>query len=302
MARYKVILNPIAGRGLGARIEGELRRTLTSHGLDHELVLSEYPGHAVALAREAALAGYDVVVAAGGDGTCQEIVNGLMDASGGKPTGTLGMIPVGTGSDFARGLGIPPGLGAACRRLAMMQTRTVDIGLVTGPDGRRRYYNNVLGVGFDAVVLVESQGMKWLRGMALYLIAVLKGVFITLRPARAVIEFDGRRIEKTILMFNACNGPREGGGFRVAPDAEQSDGVLDLCIADIVPKLEILRLIPYFMRGTHVTQKPITMARATRVSVTSPDSLVAHADGELLYVDAHRLDIEIVPGCLRVVV
>jgi YegS/Rv2252/BmrU family lipid kinase len=302
LARYCVILNPIAGRGLGSRIEADVRRALENARLDHELLVSQYPGHVKQLAQSAVEKGFDVVVAVGGDGTCQEAINGMMAASHGEPTGTLGMIPVGTGSDLARGLGISKHLEEACRQLAAGKTRTIDLGLVSGPDGKSRYFGNVVGVGFDAVVLVESLGLRWLRGIVLYLIAVLRAVFITLRPARVAIQLDGEKIEKTILLFAACNGPREGGGFQVAPEAIQDDGMLDFCIGDSVPRLEILRLIPHFMRGTHVTQKAIRMSRGARASLTAQDDLVVHADGELLYTNARSLDIRIVPACLKVIV
>jgi diacylglycerol kinase (ATP) len=301
MTRHAVILNPVAGRGYGARVENELRAHLTALGLQFNLTLSQYPGHSTELARQAALDGVDVIVAAGGDGTCQEVVNGMMAASGGKPTGTMGMIPVGSGCDFIGGLGVPPGLEDACRRLADGHRRTVDLGILRGPNGQQRYFDNVAGVGFDAVVTLEARSFRRLRGMALYLPVVLKTIFVSMKPPRAVIEFDGRRVEQSTLMFNACNGGREGGGFHVAPDADQSDGLLDLCIARSVPKLQMLQLIPHFMRGSHVTQPAVQMARTKKAVIHSTDNLVIHADGEMIATDAHRLEMEIAPGVLEVI-
>lgn len=300
MRPTKVILNPIAGRGYGAKVEPELRRFLGAEGLDFDLVRTTRPWHAAELAEQAVGDGFEIIVAAGGDGTTHEVVNGLMAACGGGEAGTLGVIPIGSGSDFANTVGVPPDLQAACHRLAHGQARLVDVGQVTLPGRAPRYFDNTVGIGFDGIVTVEARKVKRLRGIALYLPVVLKTVFLSHESLLVTIEYDGQELVLPALMVCVANGSREGGSFLVAPQAQPDDGLFDLCIVREVSRLAMLGLVPHFMKGTHVGREPVTMARAGCVTISSPDDLVAHADGEVLCTDGHRLGFEILPRRLRV--
>jgi YegS/Rv2252/BmrU family lipid kinase len=299
MDPIKVILNPVAGRGYGAKVEPELRRLLEAEGLDFDLVHTERQGHAAELAKRAAGDGFETVVAAGGDGTFNEVVNGLMAASEDGAVAAMGIIPVGSGSDFANTVGVPPDLRAACRRLAHGQTRVVDVCRVAVPGQPPRYFDNTVNVGFGGIVTVEARKVKRLRGMALYLPVVLKTVFLSQAP-RLTIKYDDQELSLPALMVCVANGPREGGGFYCTPHAQPDDGLLDLCIVREVSRVAMLGLIPHFMKGTHVDREPVTMARTRRVAISSPDDLVAHMDGEVLCTDAHRIECEIFPQRLRV--
>jgi diacylglycerol kinase (ATP) len=250
MGPIKIILNPTAGRGYGAKAEPELRRLLALEGVQYELVLTEAPWHAVELAREAAGGGFGMVVAAGGDGTTHEVANGLMAAAEeGHAGATLGIIPIGSGSDFAHTVGVPPDLVGACRRLAHGRLRVVDVGRVTlpGSNGHSRYFDNTVNIGFGGVVTVEARKIKRLRGIPLYLLAVLKTVFLYHRAPLVTIAYDDQERTLPSLMICVANGPREGGGFLVAPHAQPDDGLFDLCITSEVSQLQMLGLIPYFM-------------------------------------------------------
>jgi diacylglycerol kinase (ATP) len=303
--RHKVIVNPVAGEGLGRRVAPKIERLLSEQGLDFDLVMSNWAGETVELARQAMLDGYDTVVAAGGDGTYHEAINGMMAASDSEVVGTLGVLPVGSGCDFAYMVGVSSNLEEACGQLARRETRVVDIGRVT-VDGKARYFDNTVGIGFDGVVTAERRKFKYLRGMALYLPVVLKTVFVSFQAPRSVIEYEDEggdtcMLDKTVLMATTCIGRREGGGFFVAPDAENDNGLLDVCLADNIPRLQILGLIPHFMKGTHVDKSSVTMLRSPRVTVVSQDSLIAHADGEMLCTDGHRIECEVLPQRVRVV-
>jgi YegS/Rv2252/BmrU family lipid kinase len=300
MGPIKIILNPIAGRGYGAKTEPGLRSLLEEEGVDFELVRTRGPAHASELAEQAVRDGFEVIVAAGGDGTTHEVVNGLMRAADGKEAGTLGVIPIGSGSDFANTVGVPADLRGACRRLAHGTVRVVDVGVVRLAGAPARYFDNTVNVGFGGRVTVEARKIKRLRGIALYLPAVLRTIFLHYQAPRLVIEYDDQELALSSLMVSVCNGSREGGGFFVAPDAEPDDGLFDLCIVGKVGRLGMLGLIPYFMRGTHIDREPVTMTRANRVRITSPDSLVAHVDGEILCTDGHEIEFEILPRALRV--
>jgi YegS/Rv2252/BmrU family lipid kinase len=300
MLPTKVILNPVAGKGRGAGIESELRQLLQDEGLDFDLVRTAGHWHAAELAERAVGDGFEIVIAAGGDGTTHEVVNGLMAAADGGQAGTLGVLPIGSGSDFAHTVGVPSDLPAACRRLARGRTRLIDVGRLVLPGQEPRYFDNTLGIGFDAVVTVEALKVKRLRGMALYLPVVLKTIFLTLQIPLVTIQYDEQEMVLPALMIVVANGPREGGGFFVAPQAKPDDGLFDLCIAHEVSRMAMLGLVPHFMKGTHVDREPVTMARARRVMLASEDDMVAHVDGEVLSTDAHRIECEILPSSLRV--
>lgn len=301
MPRIKVILNPNAGHGHAARLAPQIRREFTALGADFDLVHTTGPGDAIDLAHRALDDDYDTIVAVGGDGTSHEVVNGMMAQTNGAPVGVLGCIPAGSGNDFAVMNGTPKDLSAACRQIVQGRTQLVDVGQVT-IDGRiTRYFDNAVGIGFDGLVSMETRRYKRLRGMALYIPVVLKTVFISMRPPRVRIEYDGQIIEQTTLMTVICNGRREGGSFLVAPQARSDDGLFDLVITENMPKLQILGFIPRFMAGSHVGDRRVQIKQAREIVVTSDDPLVYHVDGEILSTDAHRIEVRMLPGHLRMI-
>lgn len=290
----KLIANPTAGRGRGGRILPQVQEALNRTGLEFSQALTTKPLEAIDLARQAAEEGYPLVVALGGDGTSNEVANGLLSSSNSEVA--LGMIPIGTGNDFASMFDTPTDLEAVAGRLQEGETRLIDVGWVND-----RYFVNALGIGFDALASVEALKIQhFLSGMPLYLVAVL----ITLREYKIphiTVEFDGERLSMPMTMLCVANGKREGGGFLIAPDAKNDDGVFELLIAKGLGRLGILRLLPEVMRGTHVDKEPVTMAKAKRMTLDSPDPLPVHADGEIIYTDAHHLEIEIIPRRLPVI-
>jgi len=302
MESIKVILNPAAGRGYGARAEPKLRQWLQAEGVDFDIVRTEGPWHAAELARHAAEDGFGTIVGAGGDGTANEVINGLMNASQNGATRRMGVIPAGSGRDFASGIGLPLDLREACHRVTCEQVKTIDLGRVTVPGQEPRYFGNVVGVGFDGAVLIETLRMKHLRGLPLYLLAVLRTILLNFDSPMMTIKYDNQEMRLPATMVSVANGPREGGGFIVAPNAEPDDGQLDLCIAREVSRLTMLRLLPRFLRGTHTDLDPVTMARAKTVTISSPDGLVAHVDGEVLCTNAPEIRCEILPQALDVCV
>jgi YegS/Rv2252/BmrU family lipid kinase len=307
--RYKVIVNPIAGRGFAARAVPQIESLLDGHGLDFDLVQTQWPGEAIDIARQAVLDGYDTIVAAGGDGTYQEVINGLLNSSpdvaaNGHQVGTLGILPVGSGCDLSWSVGTPPDLVEACAQLARHETRVIDVARIT-IDGETRFFDNTVGIGFEGVVNVEASKVKFLRGMALYLPVVLKSIFLSLKPVKATItyEIDGETKQRqgTYLMIDVCNGSRAGGAFFVAPDALPDDGLLDICTVEDIPRTRMLALLPHFMRGTHTSQSDVVTYRATKIRIESAGGLLAHADGELVCTDASVIECEVLPSKVRVI-
>jgi len=298
----KVIVNPAAARGQARVKAGAILSLLTDRGLDFDVDYTSGPGQAIAFSRAAAEAGYETVVALGGDGTSQEVINGLMQGSNTDPAGTLGVLPVGSGNDFAYGVGIPLDVKTAVEHLVAGQTRLIDVGFVHVDGVPDRYFGNGVGIGFDAQVAVESTRVKRLRGFAMYFWALLKTLVLRYRIPTLTID-DGQRVHtQPALLISVSNGQRYASGFLLAPQAMMNDGLFDICLADEMTRLKTLSFLPKAMRGTHIYEPEVTMGHATRVVVTSEDDLVAHVDGEILCTAAHRLEMEIIPHSLRVIV
>jgi diacylglycerol kinase (ATP) len=301
MTPIKVILNPVAGRGFSLKAEPNIVEYLKEAGLEFDLVETKEKGHGIELAEQAALDGFGIVVGAGGDGTTNEVVNGLMNAAARGKEAVLGLLATGTGSDFTFNVGMPTDLREACLRIKNGQTRRVDIGKFTVPGQPPRYFDNQLGIGFDGTVTVVAKRFKHLRGMALYLPVVLNSIFVTNKATRVTVETDGEKFELSSLQISVVNGAREGGGFFMAPDAKVDDGLFDVVVLEEVGKLAMLALVPKFMSGTHVNHEKVKVIRTKRVKITSPDVLTSHFDGELLIIDSHEIACELLPQSLSVI-
>jgi len=249
------------------------------------------------------LEGYDVIVAAGGDGTVNEVLNGLMEArqaSENRPA--LGVLCTGRGNDFAPCINIPDDLPAALQVLKEDHRRRIDIGRVSGgifPQGR--YFANNVGVGFDAIGTIEVAKLpEW--GMFSFLIAILKTIFLYYKGPTVRLDYDDQTLTTSTMMLLTMNGKRMGTGFKMAPDSKPDDGLFDLVIVRQVSRARIFSLIPHFMKGTQATQPEIQTLRAARVAITALEgSLPAQSDGEIICVEGKRLDIEMLPHQIDVV-
>ncbi len=303
--KYYVIVNPISGRGLGERSIPQIETYMKEKGLDFKLARTERVWHAAELAENAARDGYDVIVCASGDGTVNEAINGLMRAKkGGYNSVAFTVLGIGTGNDFAGGTGIPTNLTEGLDALIANKRKKIDIGFVKGgdyPEGR--YFGNGIGVGFDAAVGNEAVKVRWTRGLPAYLIGVIKTVFLYYNPAQVEITLDDNEtIRQTSLMISVMNGKRMGGGFQMAPNSKADDGCFDLCIAETASKGRILRMIPYFIKGTQEALPEIQMKRARKVSIKSLDvTFPAHADGEFICLDGSHLTLELLPQELEII-
>jgi diacylglycerol kinase (ATP) len=298
VSKTAVILNPTAGRGAGARLSARIVQHLREYGLDFEWSATVAPGHATVLARDAVRRGIEAVVAVGGDGTVNEVLNGLARASE-DPNGTkLGVLPIGTGNDFAYGAGLPLDLVEACRVVAQGKCRSLDVGCVHADNEAARYFGNGVGIGFDAMVNIESRRLKRLRGFLVYLVAVFKTLVVYYHAPRTTIQVDGECFEQSSLMVSVMNGRRLGGGFQVTPGSQMDDGLFDLCLADRMSRLRMLAFVPQFMLGTHTGDRHITMLRARHVQVVSDSPWASHVDGEIYGVGACRYEVTLLPNHL----
>jgi diacylglycerol kinase (ATP) len=304
MARHKIIVNPTSGRGAGGESIPVLEAGLRQAGITFDLVRTERPWHAVQLAQQAAIEGYEVVVAVGGDGTANEVLNGLMLAREANPRlrPVMGIVSVGRGNDFAFGVGVPHGTQAGLQALTAGRRAPLDVGRVSGglyPQGR--YFGNGVGIGFDAVVGFEAVKLKRLTGFPSYIVAALRTIFLYFHAPHVRVEADSGPLELSALMVSIMNGRRMGGGFMMAPSALTDDGLFDLCIARQVSKAGIFALIPRFMQGTQGTHPAIVTGRTTHITVTALEGVLpAHADGETISTEATKLTVEIVPRPLDI--
>jgi len=299
------IVNPIAGQGAGKLALPEIERLANEYKMNFVIVSTERPGHAIELARKAANDDFDIVVAVGGDGTANEVLNGIMQAwNQGNRTTRMGIIGIGRGNDFAFGFGIPPGLQDGFQVIQQGKHRSMDVGHVFGgnyPQGR--FFGNGVGIGFDAVVGFEALKLTHLHGFLNYVVAALRTIFLFFNAPNVRIEFDDNIITQPSLMVSIMNGRRMGGGFMMAPDAITDDGLLNLCIAGQLSRIGILTMIPRFIKGTQATQSNIKTGRAAKIHVIALEgSLPVHADGETICTAGSELRVEIIKQPLEIMV
>jgi diacylglycerol kinase (ATP) len=302
MDKSLIILNPWAGRGAAGQRRGDLEAALTQTGVPFDLVTTHARGGATELAWQAIERGYDPIVAVGGDGTINEIVNGIKgaEASLGRRA-RLGIIPLGTGSDFIKTLdGVDANdIAGGVRRIAAGVPHTVDVGRVQVADGDARYFINAVGMGLDAQVAAESLKLTRLKGMAVYLVAIIRAL-ANYRAHAMTVEYDGQRLHRRLLFASIANGRCQGAGFWLTPSALIDDGLLDLCLVDNMRLDQIIRYIPRLMEGTHTSLKQVTMGRARNIRVTCSAPLPVATDGEVISVAARDITVETLPAALEV--
>lgn len=292
-----LLVNPAARAGAHTHTARRAAERLRERGARVSILSGGSATESRDLVRAAIERGVDAVVVAGGDGTVHLALQELAHTA--VP---LGIVPCGTGNDFATTLGLREldAVGAA-DVVADARTRSVDLARVIRPDGSTSYFGSVLASGFDSRVNDRANAMRWPRGGSRYNLAILIE-FLTLRGLDYAVEIehaDGTResIERDLVMATVGNGRTYGGGIPICPDADPADGLLDVTLVRPAGRLRLLRLLPRVYRGTHGGIPEVRMLRARRVSLASP-GVTAYADGDP--VGALPLTIEVAPGALRV--
>ncbi len=300
--KVKIILNPMADMGNAWRIARDLRSVTEQHGgVDWSGTV--YPGHAIELAKQAGEQGYDMVIAMGGDGTVHEVVNGLMQVPEEKRP-VLGVVPAGSGNDFAHGINVSKTSTEALTCALNGNPSTIDLGMMTDEHGRKEYFDNTLGIGFGAIVTIRSHRLPILRGFLMYLTAVIQTIIIDHNPIHMQIESDDEKWAQKVIYLILCNGPREGGGFLIAPDAKIDDGILHYAMITDVSRPMMFRIVPEVMKGTHGRFKQVKMGTCKKFSLSANRPLYIHADGEIFTgpgTDLRKVSIEVLPNALKVV-
>ncbi|MGE5554027.1 MAG: diacylglycerol/lipid kinase family protein [Betaproteobacteria bacterium] len=272
--RYRIVVNPAAGRGAAGKRWPRVAAELDRLGVDYEAYFTTGPGDATRVAARAGDEGFDAVVAAGGDGTLSETVNGLVGT--GQP---LGVLPMGSGNDFARTAGLDLDPVAAARLLARPVLRSLDLGRVDG-----RFFINAASAGMDGeIARLMNEDLRWLRGTPAYVVATFS-TLMRFRPARIVLELDGEERELLATLVAVGNGRYYGGGMMITPRAELDDGLFEVCVLGPMGRLEFVRAFPLVFRGEHLSHPKITMYRARRVALRMAEGepFTVQADGEII--------------------
>jgi len=286
------IINPAAGKGIALKQADRIVSAMEGlRDVEYEIKYTEKPGHATYIAREGAALGYNIVFAVGGDGTVNEVVNGLVG------TGTaLGVIPGGSGNDFIRSLNIKGSVEEIIEGTIRGQRKQIDVGITNG-----RYFINISSVGFDAEVVLATQKAKkfFLSGSTAYIAGLITTIFKR-KADKIIMTIDGHEITKEVLLVAVANGKYYGGGMMAAPDAVIDDGLFDICLITNAPKLRMLRLFPRFIKGQHKDLKEVNFYRSQKVHIEACNPMPVNIDGEV-YLD-NSVTFEILRNALTVVV
>jgi YegS/Rv2252/BmrU family lipid kinase len=299
----KLIFNPHADKGNAWRLASTLQNLIERQG-GASWAATEYPSHATELTLQAANEGYGIITALGGDGTVHEIVNGLMQIPV-EQRPNLAIIPIGSGNDFGNTVGIEMDIEKSVLRVFNGTIKAIDIGKITDQNGVIEFWDNTMGIGFDGSATINASRITRLQGFPMYLMAVIQTILQHHDIAQMTIETDTETIQQDVLMITLCNGPREGGGFHVAPDAVIDDGILDYAMIEGVSRLMMFRLIPEVMNGTHGKFKQVRMGRSRQFKINYDRPMAIHADGEVFTgftSDIREVTVEVLPKAINVVV
>lgn len=291
MKQILVIVNPAASRG-GVIKALEKVRSLTREHKDYcsfDFMITENPEHATELTRSHA-SEHDVVAAFGGDGTVNEVVQGLVGS-----TTPLALIPFGTGNDFARSAGIPLNLESAINLICRGTASPCDVGFVNG-----RYFINAVGIGFDGRTNYEAGQIRWLRGPLAILLAILR----TMRYWKAVpmiVTVDNEVISGTTYLVDIGNGSSVGGGLKLTPQARINDGILSVCHVGNISPMKIIMNFGRLKNGTVEEMQEVSIYYGSNITVESEMPMPVHVDGEVLGLEVKHLDLRILPAAIQLV-
>ncbi len=288
------IVNPKAGKGRALLMVEKIHARFKESSETYEIKITEAPGHGEALARQMALENKKLrLYSVGGDGTLNEIVNGLA----GTDT-ELGIIPCGSGNDTVRSLYTVTDPVQLIDLLPSSPSTTVDMGKVND-----KYFLNIASIGFDAEVVLKSRLFRrspLISGSMAYILGVL-ATLIRLKKYKLRIAYKELPVkEKDVLLAIFANGSYYGGGMKSAPGAKMDDGLLDFYEVEALPRLKIFRFFPLFQKGKHETMKEVTILRGTQVIIESDQPFPMNMDGEI-HMES-RVSVEILPGFFKIIV
>lgn len=285
--RLLVIVNPAASRGSRSHLTTDVSRAFHASGLDFEIEPTRGRGDATRVVAERG-AEFEGIVVCGGDGTLHEALQAVD-----LQRHVVGVVPRGTGNDFAAMNDWPHDIAACARRIAVRKEQHLDIGVW----GERRFHNSI-GIGFEGRVNYESHRIRFLRGPAVYFAALAR----TLAQRRAdplEMTWDDGSWRGPTFMVSVCIGRRVGGAFHLAPEADNRDGRFDICYAGALSLFHLMRVLPRTLSGTHLLDKHVHLARGTAVRIDAPQGVPVHIDGEFVGLNVREMYLRTLPRALR---
>ncbi len=296
--KWFAVSNPASGGGRGSRDRERIATLLRESGLDMDMAASEYQGHTLKLAADAARSGFRKFLAIGGDGTLNEMLNGALASGAGEGEALFGLVPVGRGNDWARTHRIPTRYRDAVAVLRRGRAVDHDVGVADiGTQGLRRFFINAAGAGFDAHVVERTRDDR--LGAVSYLLA-LPASLLSYHAPELVLRFDQQNISGKVFLAFASVNKYCGGGMLVAPHAEFDDGLLDVTVVNEVSVWELLLNLKKLFDGTLPSYRKVRTFRTRSVEIAGPVPVNSEADGELIGTTPIRFSV--LPRYVKVVV
>lgn len=304
----KVILNPYANRWNALKRRPQAEKALQDAGIEYQMELSNGPGHAITIASEAVSQGFTPIIAAGGDGTISEVVNGLLKGAEASAIECppLGVLPLGTANDFVVNLKLPVDLPSAAVVIASGKTRLIDLGQIFTGEGSQpgRYFDNNSAVGLEPTITLIQQKITYLHGPLRYLLATLIGVMK--KPKWTMhLEWEGGSYHGLVSLVTIGNNPVTGGMFYMAPHADPTDGLLTFVYGYLPTRRKILSILPKTMKpaeGSYVEHPAIHEIHSTWLRIRSEQPTPLHTDGEIQDTAATEVLYRVAPAKLKVLV
>ncbi len=303
--KAQIILNPFANSWGAQNHADAIRRAFDRANIAYDMLVTTRPHQATEVAHAASLNGVDMIVAAGGDGTINEVLNGMVRDDN-LPTKPLGIIPIGTGNDFSDMQGLNIGIEAMVQSFKQGNTRQIDVGRLTTSTisavsatsaTHHHYFDNNCALAMEPMIALTNQRNKRFKGRLGYIYAVLKAL-LNLQAWEMEVVWDGGRYDGRVLLFSVCNGPRTGSTFMMYPAAKVDDGILDVVMIPEVPMRTVLNILPRLLNGTHLRHPAVRSFQAREITIKSSPGTPIHADGEIIAEAAEHIHYQLLPGKL----
>ncbi|ROL57498.1 diacylglycerol kinase family lipid kinase [Bacteroidetes/Chlorobi group bacterium ChocPot_Mid] len=302
--KYFIIINPNAGSGLGIKKWNIIASLLAENKIEYDFQFSEFSGHIIEIAKNTYKNNYKKIIIVGGDGSLNEVINGLLSISANALNEiTVSMIPVGTGNDWCRSHKIPSNTEDAIKLIIKNNIIRQDLAKATYNEGNQiqsRYFANISGIGFDAHVAIKSNLDKKNNksGILVYLKNVISSL-INYKSVDSIIEFNEKVINCKLFLLSVGKGKYNGGAMKQLPFADLTDGFIDFTLIENISRFDVLTQLPRLYKGTHINHPKISTYKTKKVSISTIDKIFLEVDGETF---GHSpFEFEVIPNALKVI-